>query len=95
MLHTLHRSPWYCDFHCLLRTLAKDDDLLLLQDGVTAALQGSLFLPLLQATPARVSLLQDDVLARGLSEHISQQFALVSYADFVALCVAQPCQMSW
>ena len=35
MLHTLHRSAWLTDFSSLLRLIDKDDELLLLQDGVT------------------------------------------------------------
>jgi tRNA 2-thiouridine synthesizing protein B len=38
MLHTLHRSPWLTDFAALLRLLSEGDELLLLQDGVTAQL---------------------------------------------------------
>ncbi len=41
MLHTLHRSPWLTDFAALLRLLSEGDELLLLQDGVTAAVDGN------------------------------------------------------
>ena len=44
MLHTLHRSAWHSDFSAILRLLAEGDELLLLQDGVTAAVEGSRFL---------------------------------------------------
>lgn len=95
MLHTLHRSPWQCDFACLLRTLAAGDDLLLLQDGVIAALKNSDFLSALLATPATIYLLENDVLARGLDGQVSHQFPLINYAGFVQLAVAQPGQMCW
>ena len=41
MLHTLRHSPWQCDMAALMRTLQEGDDLLLLSDGVTAAVVGS------------------------------------------------------
>ena len=44
MLHTLHRSPWLTDFAALLRLLSEGDELLLLQDGVTAAVDGNRYL---------------------------------------------------
>lgn len=40
MLHTLSRSPWHCDIDALLSMLREGDDLLLIQDGVLAALEG-------------------------------------------------------
>ncbi|VCZ46624.1 Protein TusB [Escherichia coli] len=46
MLHTLHRSPWLTDFAALLRLLSEGDELLLLQDGVTAAVDGNRYLTL-------------------------------------------------
>ena len=44
MLHTLHRSAWLTDFSSLLRLIDKDDELLLLQDGETAAIEARRFL---------------------------------------------------
>ena len=46
MLHTLHRSPWLTDFAALLRLLSEGDELLLLQDGVTATLKVCVMPPL-------------------------------------------------
>lgn len=95
MLHTLSRSPWQCDFACLLRTLAAGDDLLLLQDGVIVALADSEFLPALLVAPATVSILEDDVLARGLSRRLASQIPLIGWSQFVQLAVIQTKQMSW
>jgi tRNA 2-thiouridine synthesizing protein B len=41
MLHTLSRSPWQCDIDGLQRMLCDGDALLLIQDGVLAAIEGS------------------------------------------------------
>jgi len=95
MLHTLINSPFRCDFTALLRLLAAGDDVLLIQDGVLAALQGSQPLASLLNAPISLYVLQEDVSARGLSAQISSSVTTVSYTDFVALTVKNPQQMTW
>ena len=95
MLHTLSRSPWQCDMAALLRMLRPGDDLLLLSDGVTAALEGGRFLGLLLNAPITVLVLKEDVDARGLSGQISSSVVRVSYTDFVSLAVKHDVQMRW
>ena len=90
MLHTLHRSAWLTDFSSLLRLVDKDDELLLLQDGVTAAIEGSRFLESLQNASIKVYVLEEDIKARGLSGQISDSVVRVSYTDFVRLTVKHP-----
>lgn len=58
MLHTLSRSPWQCDIDTLLSMLREGDDLLLIQDGVLAALEGSRFVEILANAPITVSALK-------------------------------------
>ncbi|MGP3590479.1 sulfurtransferase complex subunit TusB [Vagococcus sp. WN89Y] len=95
MLHTLAHSPWHCDMAALLRLLSPGDDVLLLSDGVTAALEGSHYLALLLNAPINVYALAEDVDARGLSGQISSSVARVSYNDFVSLTVKHAVQMCW
>lgn len=95
MLHILTHSPFKCDFNALLRLLADGDDVLLIQDGVLAALEESRALESLLLAPISVYVLQDDVSARGLSAHISTRAVAVSYTDFVGLTVKHPQQMTW
>lgn len=95
MLHTLINSPFKCDFSALLRMLKEGDDLLLLQDGVLAALEGSKALESLRQAPVSVFALNEDIQARGLSAQISSTAATISYNDFVALTVKHPQQMAW
>lgn len=95
MLHTLITSPYKCDFTALMRIISQGDDLLLLQDGVLAALEGSLPLEILLKAPISLYVLQEDVIARGLSAQISASATRVSYTDFVALTVKNPQQMTW
>ncbi|PKH23894.1 sulfurtransferase complex subunit TusB [Enterobacterales bacterium CwR94] len=95
MLHTLFHSPAQCDFALLLRTLSADDHLLLLQDGVLAAMAGSRYWAALENAGIPVSVLDVDVAARGLSAQISNSVSQVSYNDFVMLTERHSQQMSW
>ncbi|PIJ51232.1 sulfurtransferase TusB [Erwinia sp. OLTSP20] len=95
MLHTLRHSPFQCDFSALLRMLGPDDDLLMLEDGVIAALSATESLRALQASGAALFALGDDLVARGLSRYIPVEIRLVDYNGFVALAVKNPQQMVW
>ncbi|NJD00688.1 sulfurtransferase complex subunit TusB [Candidatus Erwinia dacicola] len=95
MLHTLMTSPFRCDIAALLRLLGDGDDVLLLQDGVIAALEGSPALEALLNAPISLYVLQEDVEARGLSAQISTNVVSVGYTNFVALVVKNPQQMTW
>lgn len=95
MLFTLMRSPYQIDLNILLRTLTTSDALLLLQDGVVAAIEKSQLFPGLAACNAELYVLQEDVAARGLSAQISTRFTLVDYNGFVALTVKHRQQIAW
>ena len=95
MLHTLSRSPWQCDIDTLVSMLREGDDLLLIQDGVLAALDGSRFVEILTNAPITVSALKGDLDARGLSGQISAKIDVVGYTDFVNLTVTHASQMNW
>lgn len=95
MLYTLLQSPWQCDIDSLLLLMQEGDDLLLLQDGVTAALEGSQMFIKLQASPAVLWVLEEDVVARGLVEQISTKVARLDYTGFVAMTVKHQQQVAW
>ena len=95
MLHTLSHSPWQCDIDALLSMLREGDDLLLIQDGVIAALDGSRFVEILSNAPISLSALKDDMDARGLTGQISAKIDVVGYTDFVNLTVTHASQMNW
>lgn len=95
MLHTLRHSPWQCDIAGLTRMLQPGDDLLLLQDGVTAALEGSRYLESLLSAPITVYALEEDICARGVAAQISGNVVRVGYTDFVRLTVKHSAQMAW
>ncbi|MDU5910235.1 MAG: DsrH/TusB family sulfur metabolism protein [Escherichia coli] len=71
MLHTLHRSPWLTDFAALLRLLSEGDELLLLQDGVTAAVDGNRYLESLRNAPIKIPIDYTDFV-RLTVKHSSQ-----------------------
>ncbi|ENF7818580.1 sulfurtransferase complex subunit TusB [Enterobacter soli] len=95
MLHTLSHSPWQCDIEALVRMLREGDDLLLIQDGVLAAIEGSRFVEILTNAPISVSALKEDIDARGLAGQISAKIDVVGYTDFVNLAVTHSSQMNW
>lgn len=95
MLHTLSHSPWQCDIEALLRMMREGDDLLLIQDGVLAAIEGSRFVEILTNAPISVFALKEDLDARGLIGQISSKIDVVGYNDFVNLTVTHASQMNW
>lgn len=95
MLHTLRHSPWQSDISELSRMLQAGDDLLLIQDGVNAALDGGRYLESLLNAPITIYVLEDDIRARGLSAQISGSVVRVDYTDFVRLTVKHSAQMAW
>ena len=95
MLHTLSVSPWHADIAAMLRLMEHGDDLVLLSDGVTAAIADGRFLEILQSAPITLYVLQDDVDARGLAGQIADSVVRVSYTDFVRMSVKHPGQLSW
>ncbi|MEB6337247.1 sulfurtransferase complex subunit TusB [Serratia rhizosphaerae] len=94
MLFTLSRSPAQCDLPTLLRQASPGDALLLLQDGVLAALAGA-HLDLLLAAPISLYALRNDLEARGLSGHISHKVTVIDYNHFVELTTMHRSQMAW
>ncbi len=94
MLHTLSVSPWHADIAAMLRLMEHGDDLVLLSDGVTAAIADGRFLEILQSAPITLYVLQDDVDARGLAGQIADSVGRVSYTDFVRLTVKHAGQLA-
>ncbi len=95
MLHTLMHSPYYSDLDTLMLLLTAQDDLLLLQDGVLGALEGSRALNCLLASPASLWVLTEDVTARGLAGQISAKIGQVDYTGFVTLTEKHQQQITW
>lgn len=96
MLHTINKSPYThsCLAECL-RVCSADDVILLIEDGVYAALDGGEWTNTLRAKTSVVYVLQPDVAARGLTDRIAPHIKSVDYAGFVQLCIEQPNMIAW
>lgn len=95
MLYILNHSPYFYDLAALQRTVQHGDDLLLLSDGVIAALLESPVLRAFNASPLRIFALKNDIIARGLSAHVSDKVIIINYTDFVKLTEKQAQQITW
>jgi tRNA 2-thiouridine synthesizing protein B len=96
MLHIVNRSPFShsCLADCL-RVCDERSSILLIEDGVYAALTNSEWLSRLLAQTNRVYVLDADVAARGLGEKIAGAVSRVDYAGFVQLCCEHSSTHSW
>lgn len=95
MLYTLFQTPAHTDTATLLAILTETDAVLLLQDGVTAAIKNTSFLTKLTAGPAKIFALQPDITARGLTNLIDPRIILIDYIGFVELTEAHSNQVVW
>ncbi|AJJ09449.1 sulfur relay protein TusB/DsrH [Yersinia rohdei] len=95
MLYTVSHSPYHCDLSSLLRLVTSEDEILFLQDGVMTVLKNSESLKLLLNNPASLYVLEDDVIARGLSGQISDKIMLIGYTHFVVLTLKHQQQLAW
>lgn len=96
MLYTCNKADTHI-LATLLPLLNADDALLLLENGVYAALdtaQGQALFAALPATVAR-HVLTEDLAARGISDRIQPAFSSVDYAGFVALSLAHAQVVNW
>lgn len=96
MLHTINKSPYshQCLAECL-RVCGTDDAVLLIQDGVYAALADSEWVNQLRGKTAAIYVLQPDAAARGLTDRIAPAIKTVDYAGFVQLCCDHPNLLAW
>jgi len=95
MLFTLAHSPQHCDFSLLINMVAQDDALLLMQDGVLAALDSSEACDRMIQQVQSVYVLSEDLAARGLVGQISHKITLIDYTGFVALTEKHTQQTAW
>lgn len=96
MLHTINKSPYSNQALAdCLRVCSVDDVVLLIEDGVYAALVNSEWIKSLLAKVPAVYALQPDLTARGLNDRIAVEVKTVDYIGFVQLCVDQPKMLAW
>lgn len=95
-LHTLNKQDKDLVQLCV-SALAPEDSLLLLEDGVYAALGGTDSRLDTAMLPAGLKLyaLMEDLVARGISEKIPDVFIRVTYRDFVSLSLTCNKVVNW
>jgi tRNA 2-thiouridine synthesizing protein B len=96
MLHIVNQAPQTGS--ALADCLRICDDgagILLIEDGVIAALANGAWLPRMLERTRRLYILEADVAARGLAGKIAGSVQIVDYAGFVDLCCEYPGTYSW
>lgn len=98
MLHTVNKSP--LDRNALDSCLAhakKGSAILLIEDGVYAAVKGTASAKKLEQTMKTIPVyaLQPDIEARGMKDRVLDGVKLVDYSGFVDLAAEYPTVQSW
>lgn len=95
-LHIVSKAP---DLNAALadclRVAAAGDSILLIEDGVLAAVASSAWHAQLAAREGTIYALDDDVAARGLQSLLGASVTTVDYGAFVDLCCQHPSVQSW
>jgi tRNA 2-thiouridine synthesizing protein B len=94
ILHTLNASPSASAFDDCLKVLRSDDALLLMGDGVYAAIAGTSACTALSASGAKIYLLRADAAAAGISKP-GEGMGSIDMDGFVSLTEKYPRQLAW
>ncbi len=96
MLHIVNQAPFSrsCLADCL-RVCDAQAIVLLIEDGVYAAIAGSEAAQQIQQKTQRAYVLDADAAARGLTEKLDANFNVIDYAGFVQLCCEHASIHSW
>ncbi len=98
MLHTINKSPDERNaFDTCLAHTKKGHAVLLIEDGVYAAMKGTASAKKLEQAMKTVQVyaLQPDIEARGIQGRILDGVKLVDYGGFVDLAAEHPTVQSW
>ena len=95
MLHLVNKSPYdACNLNTAASIMKGEDSLLLIEDGVYAAIKSGKAASLLSGR--KVSVLGADLAARGISEDkLIDGIEVIDYAGFVDLVEANDKVQSW
>lgn len=94
ILHTLNASPSTSAFYECIKVIRAGDALVLMGDGVYAALQGTNGCDALQAKGVDLYLLAPDAKAVGIMNH-GEGFTSIDMDGFVTLTETFPRQQAW
>lgn len=95
ILHTLNAAPGSTAFSDCTRLLSSDDALLLMGDGVYAALAGTAAHKDLSNTGASLYLLEADAAAAGILSQTADNVCPVDFDAFVRLTEQFAKQQAW
>lgn len=95
ILHTLNAAPGAPGFDDCLRIAAADDRILLLGNGVYAAMADSPAEKSLKRTSATLFALAQDVAAAGLAGKTADGVEIIDFDGFVALTESCERQLNW
>lgn len=95
-LHIVNQSPWQHSAlrQCLAMARA-GDGLILIEDGVLAAVEGGEWLQALRGSGLALYALQADLLARGVLQRLGDGITVVDDGGFVDLCCDYRNSHSW
>lgn len=94
LLHLLNRSPQSVSVYRELgESFGENDHLLLIEDACYAALPAAS--ELLAMFEGRVSVLQEDLVSRGLAGRVVPSIAVVDMRGFLALTETHERSVSW
>ena len=98
MLHTVNKSPFHANalLSCL-RVAKEGSTILLIEDGVYAALKGTKATPTLEEALRKhtVYALEADLQARGVRDQIHEGVKTVDYGGFVDLVAEHNTVQAW
>lgn len=95
MLFTLSHSFSHSDHNTFLTLITPNSVILLLQDGVNAAIKNSDAFLQLARTNCPIFALKADLEARGLTAFIADEVQIIDYAEFVTLTAKYYPQIAW
>ena len=95
ILHTLSAAPSSTAYSDCVRLLGKGDSLLMLGDGVYAALSGTKACAELLDTQAELFVLQADATAAGILSRTDPEVRIVDIDAFAALTEQFTRQQAW
>ena len=98
MLHTVNKSPFErSTFDTCLAHIKKGSAILLIEDGVYAAMKGTAPAKKLEQVMKTIPvyILQPDVEARGMQSRVLDGVKMVDYGGFVDLAAEYPTVQSW
>ena len=98
ILHTVNKSPFSQNtLRSCLRVVSNEDSVVLIEDGVYAALDDSSCSELIKNALQRVAVysLLPDLKARGIEQRIIHGIQTIDYNDFVSLTEKHACVQSW